>query len=115
MGSETIAVGNKPNTTLTLDEKDKILGILKTAIESFFKSLIISLRKWSGCLKCSKTSKHIIINDPYQSKDLSILKHSVPNYIKESPHLMSKIIKIDQQAVDSPSKGNFEIYLKKKL
>ena len=55
------------------------------------------------------------LNDPYQSKDLSILKYSVPNYIKDSPNLMSKIIKIDQQAVDSPSKGNFEIYLKKKL
>ena len=55
------------------------------------------------------------LDDPYQSKDLSILKHSVPNYIKDSPHLMSKIIKIDQQAVDSPSKGNFKIYLKKKL
>ena len=55
------------------------------------------------------------LNDPYQSKNLSILKHSVPNFIKNSPHLMSKIIKIDQQAVDSPSKGNFEIYLKKKL
>ena len=55
------------------------------------------------------------LNDPYQSKNLSILKHSVPNYIKDNPQLMSKIIKIDQQAVDSPSKGNFEIYLKKKL
>ena len=55
------------------------------------------------------------LDDPYQSKDLSILKHSVPNYIKDNPQLMSKIIKIDQQAVDSPSKGNFEIYLKKKL
>ena len=55
------------------------------------------------------------LDDPYQSKDLSILKYSVPNYIKDSPQLMSKIIKIDQQAVDSPSKGNFEIYLKKKL
>ena len=55
------------------------------------------------------------LDDPYQSKDLSILKHSVPNYIKDNPQLMSKIIKIDQQAVDSPSKGNFEIYLRKKL
>ena len=55
------------------------------------------------------------LDDPYQSKDLSILKYSVPNYIKDSPNLMSKIIKIDHQAVDSPSKGNFEIYLKKKL
>ena len=58
-------------------------------------------------------SKNLV--DPYQSKDLSILKHSVPNYIKHNPQLMSKIIKIDQQAVNSPSKGNFEIYLKKKL
>ena len=55
------------------------------------------------------------LDDPYQSKDLSILKHSVPNYIKDNPQLMSKIIKIDHQAVDSPSKGSFEIYLKKKL
>ena len=55
------------------------------------------------------------LDDPYQSKDLSILKYSVPNYIKDCPHLMSKIIKIDHKAVDSPSKGNFEIYLKKKL
>ena len=55
------------------------------------------------------------LDDPYQSKDLSILKHSVPKYIKENSQLMSKIIKIDQQSVDSPSKGNFEIYLKKKL
>ena len=55
------------------------------------------------------------LDDPYQSNDLSILKHSVPKYIKENSQLMSKIIKIDQQAVDSPSKGNFEIYLKKKL
>ena len=55
------------------------------------------------------------LDDPYQSKDLSILKHSVPKYIKENSQLMSKIIKIDQQAVNSPSKGNFEIYLKKKL
>ena len=55
------------------------------------------------------------LNDPYQTKNLSILQHSVPNYLKDNPQLMSKIIKIDQQAVDSPSKGNFEIYLKKKL
>ena len=62
-----------------------------------------------------KGSRSKNLDDPYQSKDLSLLKYSVPNYIKDSPHLMSKIIKIDQQAVDSPSKGNFEIYLKKKL
>ena len=52
------------------------------------------------------------LNDPYQSKDLSILKHSVPEYIKNSPELMSKIIDIDFDSVNSPSKGNFDIFLK---
>ena len=52
------------------------------------------------------------LNDPYQSKDLSILKHSVPEYIKNSPELMNKIINIDFDSVNSPSKGNFDIFLK---
>ena len=54
------------------------------------------------------------INDPYQSKDLSILKFSVPNYIKNNPNLMSKILKIDFDAVESLSKGSFALILKKK-
>ena len=52
------------------------------------------------------------LDDPYQSKDLGILKHSVPEYIKNSPELMSKIINIDFDSVNSPSKGNFDIFLK---
>ena len=52
------------------------------------------------------------LDDPYQSKDLSILKHSVPEYIKNNPELMSKIIRIDFESVNSPSKGNFDIFLK---
>ena len=52
------------------------------------------------------------INDPYQSSELSILKYSVPEYIKNNSELMKKIIKIDFESVDSPSKGNFDIILK---
>ena len=51
-------------------------------------------------------------DDPYQSKDLSMLKHSIPEYIKNNSELMKKIIKIDFESVDSPSKGNFNIILK---
>ncbi len=54
------------------------------------------------------------LNDPYQSKNLSILKHSVPNFIKNNNQLMSKIINIDFEAVENPSKGNFDIFLKNK-
>ena len=52
--------------------------------------------------------------DPYQSKDLSILKYSIPNYIKNNNELMDKIFKIDESAIESPSKGSFEIVLKNK-
>ena len=38
-----------------------------------------------------KGSRSKNLNDPYQSKDLSILKYSVPNYIKENSNLMNKI------------------------
>ena len=54
------------------------------------------------------------LNDPYKSKDLSILKYSVPDYIKKNSEIMKKILKIDLDAVKSPSKGNFDIILKSK-
>ncbi len=52
------------------------------------------------------------LQDPYKSKDLSILKYSVPEYIRNNTELMNKIIKIDFEAVNSPSKGNFDIFIK---
>ena len=51
-------------------------------------------------------------NDPYQSTDLSILKHSVPEYIKNNRELMNKVNRIDFDSVNSPSKGSFDIFLK---
>ena len=52
--------------------------------------------------------------DPYQSKDLSILKYSVPNYIKENSNLMKKILKISYNDVENETKGSFDITLRKK-
>ena len=54
------------------------------------------------------------LNDPYQSNNLSILKYSVPNFIKNNENLMSKIISIDFEAVENPSVGSFDIFLKTK-
>ncbi len=53
------------------------------------------------------------MDNPYQSKDLSILKYSIPNFIKNNKNLMSKIIKIDEDAIQSQSAGGFNILLKK--
>ena len=52
------------------------------------------------------------LDDPYQSTDLSILKYSVPEYIKNDPELMNKIVRIDFDSINSPAKGNFDIFLK---
>ena len=54
-------------------------------------------------------------NDPYQSTDYSILKYSVPNFIKTNSDLMKKIKKINFDEIENSNKGSFEIYLKKKL
>ena len=53
--------------------------------------------------------------DPYLSTDLSILKYSVPNYIKNNYELMKKIKKIDFDTVNDINQGSFDILLSKKL
>ena len=51
--------------------------------------------------------------DPYLSKDLSILKHSVPEFIKNNKELMKKIIDIKGADEKDGGSGAFYIYLKK--
>ncbi len=53
--------------------------------------------------------------NPYLSTDLSILKYSVPNYIKNNSELMKKIKELDFDSVNDISQGTFDILLKKKL
>ena len=52
-------------------------------------------------------------NNPYLSKDLSILKNSVPEFIKLNPNLMKKIKKITEANIEDGGSGAFYIYLKK--
>lgn len=53
--------------------------------------------------------------DPYVSKDLSILKYSVPEFIENNTELMEKIIEIKDASIDDGGSGAFYIFLKKKL
>jgi len=53
--------------------------------------------------------------DPYISTDLSILKYSVPYYIKNNSELMKKIKELDFDSVNNINQGTFDILLKKKL
>ena len=51
--------------------------------------------------------------DPYVSKDLSILKYSVPEFIKNNSNLMSMIIEVKEAKVEDGGSGAFYIFLKK--
>ena len=53
--------------------------------------------------------------NPYLSADLSILKYSIPNYIKNNSDLMKRIKELDFDSVNDISQGKFDILLKKKL
>ena len=50
--------------------------------------------------------------NPYVSKDLSILKYSVPEYITKNKSLMKKIIEIKEANIKDGGSGSFYIYLK---
>lgn len=91
----------------TLDEANK-------KIENFILSCVEK-----GVTKINiitgKGSRSQNKNDPYQSKDLSILKYSIPNYINENKNLMRYILKIDTVSIENPSMGSFDIFLRKKI
>ena len=52
--------------------------------------------------------------DPYISKDMSILKYSVPNFIRNNINLMKKILEIKDAETKDGGSGAFYINLKKK-
>ena len=91
----------------TLDEANK-------KIESFIKQSYIE-----------KVNKLIVVTgkglhsqnekDPYVSKDLSILRYSVPHFIKNNNELMKMINDFDSATIEDGGSGAFYIYIKKKF
>tara|TARA_A100001011_G_scaffold82457_1_gene85897 strand:+ start:649 stop:1068 length:420 start_codon:yes stop_codon:yes gene_type:complete len=53
--------------------------------------------------------------NPYISKDLGILKYSVPEYIENNQELMNLIKDIKEASREDGGSGAFYIYLKKKI
>jgi len=91
----------------TLENANKTI---RDFINKCFLEEVASIRVITGKGSRSKNKE-----DPYLSTDLSILKYSVPNYIKNNYELMKKINKIDFDSVNDISQGSFDIFLNKKL
>ncbi len=90
----------------TLDNANKVIEefISKSFSENVKKLIVIT-----GKGLHSEKDKN-----PYVSKDLSILKHSVPKFIANSKNLMKMINYIEEAKIEDGGGGAFYIYLKKK-
>ena len=87
-----------------LDQANKFVE--KTINECFEKQFSI-VKIITGKGMRSKSA-----GDPYKSSELSILKHSIPEFINSNAELMKKIKNVD--GTDEKSSGSFNVYLKSK-
>ena len=89
----------------TLDEANKTIeNFINKAFSENINKLIIVTGKGLH----SENEK-----DPYVSKDLGILKYSVPEFISNNTSLMSMINEITDAKIEDGGAGAFYIYLKK--
>lgn len=96
----------------TLDLHGLTLEIANKKIKQFIKSSFDkNVEKITVITGKGLRSK--VDQNPYQSKDLSILKYSVPEFIRNNLELMSLIKKIDDQT-ENKNSGSFTIHLKSK-
>ena len=90
----------------TLDEANQIIeNFIRKSYEDKVHKLIIVTGKGLH----SSNEK-----DPYVSKDLGILKYSIPNFLKNNAGLMELISNISDASIGDGGSGAFYIFLKKK-
>ena len=89
----------------TLEEANKLIEsfILKSYQEKINKLIVVT-----GKGLHSQNEK-----DPYVSKDLSILKYSVPEFLSTNKSLMNVIYEIKDAKIEDGGTGAFYIYLRK--
>ena len=89
----------------TLDEANKTIeAFINKAFSENINKLVIVTGKGLH----SENEK-----DPYVSKDLGILKYSVPEFITNNVSLMNKINEITGAKIEDGGEGAFYIFLKK--
>ena len=88
----------------SLDNANKVIEelIVRFSEESVNKIIVITGKG----LRSKNTS------NPYVSKDLSILRYSVPEFIQSKKNLMKLIKQIKEADIEEGGKGAFYIYLK---
>ena len=91
----------------TLEEANKLINnFIKNCYEEKVNKIIVVTGKGLH----SENEKN-----PYVSKDLSILKYSIPEYISNNKNLMNVINEIKDAKIEDGGSGAFYIFLKKNL
>ena len=90
----------------SLEEANKLIEVL---IYDSYEKNIKKLKVVTGKGLHSNNEK-----DPFISKDLGILKYSVPDFIQNNSELMKKIFEIKDASPEDGGSGAFYIILKKK-
>ena len=91
----------------TLDDANKTIHkLIKDSYRNGIRKLVIVTGKGIH----SDNEKN-----PYSSKDLGILKYSLPEYIKNQSELMELINEIKDADIEDGGGGAFYIFLKKRL
>ena len=104
---------NEKNTKMTIDLHGYTLRDANIAVNNLIiKSYNQNVKKIDVITGKGMRSK--VLESPYKSKDLSILKYSVPEYIQNNKTLMDKIKKISLEDINNLNSGSFSIYLKVK-
>lgn len=107
---------SKPNKVLNKIRKIDLHGYSIDAANKAVEEFIIKSYKNAVNKLIVVTGKGIhstSYKDPYISKDLSILKNSVPEFIKKNKDLMKLIYNIQDAQVEDGGSGAFYIFLKK--
>ena len=105
---------NKPGQFLT--KKIDLHGYTLDEANLKTKELILSYYKqniYKVIIITGKGSKSDNEKNPYISKDLSLLKYSVPHYLKTNESLKQVIKNISQADIKDGGEGAFYVYLKK--
>ena len=90
----------------TLEEANKhVESFIKKSYDNNVTKIIVITGK-------GLRSKNIV--NPYLSKDLSILKYSVPEFIESKNSLIKMIFEIKDAKIEDGGSGAFYIYLKNK-
>ena len=103
---------SKSTITRTLDLHGQTLDQANLVVEDFInKSYENGISKLIIVTGKGLHSKNE--GDPYVSKELGILKYSVPAFIKNNKNLMKKINEIKEANIEDGGGGAFYIYLKR--